>query len=273
MIAGDESPSQGAIHFSNSDPYYSTNNLDGTSTVKGYGDFTVPQSSCNLVAEGRYLGVTRRLGCVLSQPGFKYALSSSGSLVTKGSFFVGALINSGAAADVSSLAFQQALLPSDLVANSSSNPSLDLQGSPVVITGCVITPVDGFTREGVTVQGQLENGHDPVSLPVIDISSYDPKNQTLVNNLGSTYSGDPLEGYVRAGGDLTAPSGLTLNETIVYVNGKLVVNVPLSGVGAIFVTGTTTLTTTSLSSLKQLAVVSGDDVVVTGQGRLALATG
>ena len=126
---------------------------------------------------------------------------------------------------------------------------------------CSAAPPSGFTGNlvspgkisagGSQVDGQIEEDHRP--LPEIPVTDLDPAGKPLLRTLDAEVSGE-IAGFARRSGDLRMGGDL-------YVSGSL------SGLGVIVVAGRTTLSSVSLKSLQQVALVSRGDLTVTGQGQ------
>lgn len=75
----------------------------------------------------------------------------------------------------------------------------------------------------------------------LDIRSYDPASKSGVQNLGPQLSAAVLGGFARSAGNLSVTGGLTLDGGVLFVDGDLTLVGGLSGMGAVFVTGTATI--------------------------------
>lgn len=193
----------------------------------------------------------------LSDNEYYFALACAGSLQTDGPFLVGALADPARwQGNVNNPEFLAQLRRASLVANSPGNPAILLSGSPVRVTGNLVSP-GKISPGGARVDGRVEEGHRPLALPEIPLSDLDPAGKPLLRTLDSEVSGE-IAGFARRTGDLTVTGDLVLSEAVLYVDGDFSCSGSLSGVGVIAVTGRTSLRSVTLKSLQQVALVSQD---------------
>lgn len=245
----------------------SVNNLTGTAAVPGWGR-PVPPASAHLVGCSTVGGVTRNVEVILQVPPFPYAISSGRSLKSSGNLLVGAL-PPGADVMTADLS-EDGLQPANLLSNGSGPGSLAL-GPNSIITGDVRSAGEvSIDPLGSRIGGQVKHHSDPIDLPRLDLSDYDPVRQGRSNVrelTDSRLSNPALVGFVRRQGDLDVRDGLVLDNGVLYVDGNLDIKGGVHGVGAIFVTGDTTVKGGSnLASDNQVALLTGGAVKILGGG-------
>lgn len=147
-----------------------------------------------------------------------------------------------------------------------SNGSISLTGPSTRVTGDV-KAVGSVTNSGAVVEGQVEEHHAEVALPSIPITAYDPGTDvTIVRQLDASYPGLTVSGLARRQGDLMLTvSGLSLDSGLLYVDGNVVINGGVTGLGAIICTGNVTVNGgASLTTANLAAVVAKGHVILRG---------
>ena len=267
---GDASDASGRITFKNTETYHSTNNFSNEEmTSFDAGDFhrKIPGHTVHLLSRGTYGRKQAYVEAFVAIPPYDFALACTGSLQTDGPFLVGALSDPSAwQGSADSPDFLSQLRRASLVANSPGNPAIFLSGSPVRVTGNLVTPGTVRKTASVQVDGQVEEGHRPLAVPAVDFAELDPEGKPLLRTLDAEVSGE-IAGFARRTGDLTVSGDLTLKEGVLFVDGNFTCSGALSGLGVIAVTGRTVLSSVTLKSLQQLALVSKGDLTVSGQGQ------
>ena len=251
----------------------STNHLQGKLPGSSVADgSSLPASSLQLIAVGNYRGQRIRVVQMLLIPPFKYALSSSGAIVSNGGLTVGSVD------DPALLANGFGSLPDDLIkaghlaGNQSGPDSVHLNASPtrpVVIKGDVDSAGAVQKTDDAKVLGGIKENRQPVPLPSIPVHDYDPKDRSdLVKLEDPTQAHLVVKKPVRRQGALKITSGLEMTEGYLYVDGDLDIYGGISGKGAIFATGSIQVHgVSSFAANNQQAIVAGGDVSVEGQGR------
>ncbi len=236
----------------------STNNLAGDNSVPGWDDRVVPQHAVLLVGEGRYGSVTRRVEALLYVPPFPYSVASQGNFVATGPLLVASVGTPGDAD----------LLPGHLVSNASGAKAVTTEAE-AEITGDLQTSGGAELSSRTEVRGELRLHDAPATLPLVNVSDYDPAGQGKTSQNAPAYLKSPvLEGFVRRAGDLQIQDGLELQGASVFVDGNLTLEGGVRGQGALFVTGDALLLGGSaLSSDNQAALVVGGDVEVRSDDR------
>lgn len=251
----------------------STNHLQGKLPGSSVADgSSLPASSLQLIAVGNYRGQRIRVVQMLLIPPFKYALSSSGAIVSNGGLTVGSVD------DPALLANGFGSLPDDLIkaghlaGNQSGPDSVHLNASPtrpVVIKGDVDSAGSVQKTDDAKVLGGIKENRQPVPLPSIPVHDYDPKDRSdLVKLEDPTQAHLVVKKPVRRQGALKITSGLEMTEGYLYVDGDLDIYGGISGKGAIFATGSIKIHGVSnFAANNQQAIVAGGDVSVEGLGR------
>lgn len=249
------------VTFDPEQRYASVNHFEREGTVE------VPKDTTRLWSVGRFRGVEAVIEAYVARPSFPFALASSGPLDTRGAFFAGTL-DSVEAADLplDSPEFRKHLTQASLLSN---GDRVKLQGAPVRVTGDIVCAGAVDLDAGVRVEGEVRDHVSPRPLPAFELASFDTAGKALLLTLppGELRRRDPVKGYARCGGSLTVVEGLRLEEAILFVDGDLTVRGPLSGKGAVFVTGDVVLESAALGALDQLALVSGGSMRISGNGR------
>lgn len=269
---GDREDAVGLVTYDSGELFHSVNNFGKYETaVFTAGDFhrIIPRNSIYLLGKGQYGNAVVYEEAIASMPPYEFALASAGSMATEGAFLVGALEDPAALAEgVDSPAFLQALRRASLASNSAASPAIRLEGAPVKITGNVVSPGTVVRGPGVQVDGIVEEGHRPVGLPVIPLQELDPAGRPLLLTLENEVVSSTLDidGFARRAGNLRISGDLKLSEGVLFVDGDLTVTGAISGLGCVVCTGRCTVSSASLRSLKQVALLSRGDLTITGSG-------
>ena len=248
---------------------YSVNNLEGTQPVIGALQRPVAAAQAQLIGEGRCGGVVRKVVAVLAVPPFPYAIASAGPVSAQGGLTLGSLeaVPSG---DISA---DTPLLPADLLSNFAGSNAIFL-GANTHVSGDVKAPggidLDPAAPVGsIRVEGLIESGAAPESLPKIPLSDYDPQQSGKdFTPLGNGLYTDPLHvsGVMRRQGNLEAENGLALTGGLLFVDGDLTVHKGLTGQGVVACTGKVTLEGQNrLVSGNGVALLTGKDLTISGR--------
>lgn len=255
----------------------STYNMESDQSKLGHGGRVVPKRSIHFVGTGTCNGVVRRVEAILHVPVYKWALSSEGQLSSDGE-----LIVAGAEHRDDVLPSVQArldeLLPGHIASNYTEGPpSLDLTATTqVFVKGDARAAGPVNLGANATVEGEVKANAGETDLPAIDLADFDP-------NLFGAPQGlpDPLPPDLMLGkGGLFRYNGdVVVNElrmphdgtgVLLWVDGDLVVNGGMNGVGAVFATGNITIRgagQTNVVADNVCAVVAGGDLTVEGTDR------
>jgi hypothetical protein len=249
---------------------YSTNNLSSDAGCSGWRDATVPRFAVHLVAIGTCNGVTHSMETIFHRPPFPYVVASSGRIVSPAGLQVAAVKDLSALKGKLSELDSRDLLPGSLASNSTERDAVTL-GPDTEITGDIqasggVKLIDPQGR--VVIRGAMRQYGDPVPLPEIDITAYDPKGKVGTQSLPASLAAPTLEGRCRRDGDLTIGGDLKLDGALLYVDGNLTVSGGVTGKGAVIVLGKTTINgACALAADNEAALLSRGDVVISGRGK------
>lgn len=226
-LPGDPATSYGYLTFSKASARsHSTYNLNNDNSVPGFQGRVVPGHSIHLVGVGCCGDVVRTAEVILELSPFPYALASSGPIESSGELLVGALdTQSGLEPDSDNL------LPAHLASNHTGDESVVLRGHTMVVGD--LRSAGGFKLDdSVIVRGEKVPFGDPVTLPKIDVRSYDPAySGHSYQELPAFTSGLRLNGIFRSTGDLNVLGDLRLDNATLYVNGKVTIQGAVVGQG------------------------------------------
>jgi|GEM_PF-1111902 len=249
---------------------WSYNNLEVDASKNGCGR-TVPKFAIHLVGTGISNGVVRHVEAVLHIPPFPYAIAASGKFESQNGLLVAAVKEAKYAMNGASAIAPENLVPSHLASNSRDKKAIKL-GKGTKITGDVRSSggVELDPDGGAEVQGKTICNADPIKMPKIDVTSYDPEVQKIegIQQLPGSMDGQKMEGVSKRKGDLTVNGDLTLDNGVMYVEGDLNIHGGVKGKGGLFVTGKTTIDRgASLDSTNTAVLISKGDVNLTGKGK------
>ena len=243
--------------------------LPGPSQADGS---SLPAASLQLISVGQYRGQRVRVVQLVLIPPFRYALSSSGEVVSNGGLTVGSVEDPASLANGFDSLSDEQIKAGNLAGNQAGAGSVVLNASPtrpVVIKGDVDSAGDVEKTSDAKVLGGVRENHQPVPLPSIPVRDYDPKDRSDVVKLeDATQSHLTIEKPVRRQGPLKITSGLEMTKGYLYVDGDLDIYGGITGKGAIFATGDIKVHGVStFGANNQQALVAGGDVRIEGQGR------
>lgn len=247
---------------------FSTNNYEGLEP-DGYERQLAPQT-IQLLATGECAGVVRHVEVVVSLPEFPITMACDGP-VTVSNSLIASLPSFDDMSYSTSAGFavdQDALEPGDLVSNSSSSSALVLDADTRV-TGD-LQALGGVALNGAVVEGEVRSPWSlPAPIPEFVITEFDPaaNENTHYEELSAGVISNPvsLVGNVRVPGALTIRNSLALDNAVLYVDGNLTVEGPLSGTGAIVVKENATVKGGArLDANEQIALLTGGGATLTG---------
>jgi len=248
----------------------SVNNLRFPGATEAPDGRSVPAFTARLVGEGRVGGCTQRVEALLKIPALP-ALASDGRVNCTGQVLVAAVERYE---DVAPLVLNHdaARLPADLAANASGSDSVSL-GPGSLITGDVqaVGKVK-LADESSRILGELHTGGDPVPLPVIELSKFDPvlDGRPYTKFDWAPDSNPTFSGRLRRTGELTITGDLTLDCGFLYVEGDVQVEGSIRGRGAIVTTGKLTVGNGAvLDANNSLALLASGDLTISGLDRKA----
>jgi Tfp pilus assembly protein PilX len=249
---------------------WSFNNLECDASKDGCGR-TVPRFAVHLVGTGISNGVVRRIEAVVHIPPFPYAIASSGKFESGDGLLVAGVKKPEDAFNGASMIAPENLIPSHIASNSRDVKAVKL-GSGTKITGNVRASggIETDPHGGTNILGQMLCNADPVALPRIDVTTYDPITQGMegVQTLPASMDAQTLEGAGKRAGNLTVNGDLTLDGALVYINGDLTIHGGVKGKGGLFVTGKTVIDCgSSLDTSNAAVLMSKGDITLGGIGK------
>ncbi len=247
---------------------YSTNNYTGDQTT-GW-NREVPAQSIHLIGVGESGGVTRMVEVVAHMPGFPVAMVCDGPVIVTDTT-IGSIASPGdliRGNNGSYTVAENKLKPGHLVTNSQSQTACVLD-QPTLVTGD-IQARGSVVPNGARIEGEVRSPYSGIApVPEFNLVDFDPKANPNVHYeaLSGTFGSLDLVGNVRHDGSLTLSGDLNLDNAYLFVDGDLTVRGNLQGVGAVIVTGKAVFDgTVALASSKQIAVLSGKGLELTGKG-------
>jgi hypothetical protein len=245
---------------------YSTNNISNDRSIEGDGR-SVPASALHLYGVGESGGKKRVVEVLLHVPALPYSIASAGAIEARNGLIVGSLDEIPSDGDIPT---PDQLGPADIHSNSSGTAIV--LGRQTRIGGDVtaVGKVDPLGSPSVLIMGEMLNDADPVELPELDLSDYDPelRSGSFDSYNDGRYSDLSIPGAAKSFGDLEVTSGgLHLDGGLLFVDGSLKVTGGLSGKGILVVTGTLTVDGAARASREsQLAILVGRDFHLQGRG-------
>lgn len=253
----------------------SVNNLENDSSVVMADGRTLPAFSVYLAAVAEYGGVSKVVESVMTIPLYKYALATSGSVVSNGGLLVAAIDeNTDLSVGLSNVP-QSELLPGHVAANGTTQTVL-ASGSGAnssLVTGDVIAGGTVNVGQNTDVQGAVKENQSPEELPELEVTDYDPTGWVGVQsfNQGQVAGNSPLdplelEGIWHRSGNLQVAGDLDLSGgCYVFVDGNLSISGSVTGKGSIFSTGNVSIGRASgFSSDNVAALIADGDITLSG---------
>lgn len=252
------------VTFNSSSAYpHSTNNttLDNDSGSLGR---TVPDGMLHIVSTGYCKGQYRSVECIIEKPPFPFGLATSGPihstepLVVKGVSSLDKLVSGDEDR------------PGHILCNSAEGVRIDQVNPPrpTEISGFIKSAGPAVVAQPAVVRGGIRAHSDASSFADINIENFknegEPGVVTLVDN---TYPEDQQMDimYYHPGGGLTYQGSVNMNRALLYVDGDLTINGPVSGEGLIVVNGNATFQAgTTLSGSNKMAVLCSGDMTING---------
>lgn len=244
---------------------YSTNNISNDRSIEGDAR-SVPASALHLYGVGESGGKRRVVEVLLHVPALPYSIASAGAIEARNGLIVGSLDEIPTDGDIPT---PDQLGPADIHSNSSGTAIV--LGRQTRIGGDVtaVGTIDPLGSPAILVMGEMLNDADPVELPELDLSSYDPelKSGSFDSYNDGRYSDLSIPGAAKSSGDLeVASGGLNLDGGLLFVDGDLKITGGLSGKGILVVTGHLTVDgATRASRESQLAIIVGRDFHLEGR--------
>ena len=230
--------------------------MDAPPATPGYG-LQVPPGTIQVVATGvSPSGTTRYVQAVLHIPPCAYALACSGPLS----------LNSVTIGGVNPAATSPELLtdPANMGTGTIvSNGSLSMANSYVKGDAQAARSIQ---LTNTTVVGEIRPNAGQAALPNVDLALRDPRGKPGVRDLTSSFSESSLTGLARCSAPvLTVPQDLTLDNSILYCTGDLVVQGGLKGQGMVVVLGNATINgSLTLDDSNNAVLLCNKSVTITG---------
>ncbi len=242
---------------------HSTNNTDLAHNSGSLGR-TVPDGKIHLVSTGYCKGQYRVVECLIERPPFPFGLAASGPIHSKDPLKVKGVYT------LSDYQNGNEDRPGHVLSNSTKGIKIDQVSPPVPteISGFVksVGPVD--IDQPATVRGGIRTGADLSTLPSIDIDAFRNQGQpgvvTIIDdNFSKEQNLDIM--YYHPGPVLRYGSQVNLKNGLLFCEGDLIIEGPVTGEGLIITKGKATfLSGTSLSGDNRMAVLSGGDMTIRG---------
>lgn len=263
----------------------STNNRTDSSVEGSNPRFGVPGQAVHLVARAEVGGAVSVMEALIEFPKFPYSIASKGPISSSGGLVVAA-VRQGVDYSLGGPIDPSALEPGSLVSNSQgSGPAVTLAGDNMIL-GNLESASGADLSIGTKIFGETKLYTDPVPLPQLDATDYDPLNPAsthgavdpdqvqMVNSgagilsvKGYNVFGQKLsDGNYNPSATLTVDNGIRLKGGVLYVNGNLNVSSGgVSGKGAIIATGNITVHGDGEATTdNEAALVSNGNIVLSG---------
>lgn len=266
-VPGMPEGAEGKLTFDPAQPMYSTSHVDGN-TAPAWQNRPLAAGRVHLVAQGQCRGVARTVECLIFSPKFPRAIGCDGPIELKSAFVASANILSDVVDPDGTVHINsEQMNRGDVVCNDITTL---LQASRV--KGAVQSKLRVDQQDGSVIEGEVLSPYQQVPLPAFDVHQYDPKADpdTVCDEVdgGIFPSSQPaVTGIRRFKSDCTFSGDLKLDNAIVYVAGDLTIQGSLSGVGAIFCEGKTSVGgSVKLNSADSIALISNGDIRLRGDG-------
>lgn len=262
-------------------PVSTNNRKDGSvpgPSPPGGVPFYIPGESMHLVARAEVNGAYSTMHAVVKFPKFPYSIASGGAIKSNGGLLVASL-KPDVYSDLSLPIHEEDLEPGHLVSNSKSGDSaIEMTGENTIMGD--LRSASGVTINADTrVFGEMRLNADPVELPVLHASSYDPRGSSPdgipsgsppgADEIQYVHSGAAslsVKGYNVSEGPLTVDNGITLNGGVLFVDGALTVSAGgIQGKGAVIATGDITVIGGGEATTdNQAALISDGNITLRG---------
>jgi hypothetical protein len=266
----------GLVSFNKSElpKHYSTTNLQNDQTVVGAGGTAVPANSVHIVSRGRVGGVERWIECIYHKPPYPDGLVASGPIEASGLVLSG--VRKGEdyqGGDPQSIPPEDRVL-ANLFSNAAHGPSPGLPsislGPGCHINGTVGTAGQIKVEPMTVIKGELlpfSQARPLPSLSIADRISVLTPNSVDVASLGGDLQLNK-SWFNHANGGLHVGGNLHLNGSALTVNGPLVVDGAVKGLGVILVDGSVDIRNggSSIQSTDQVAIGATGDVTLQASG-------
>jgi hypothetical protein len=236
----------------------STNNFKGEAPVVGGAGLPVAPGTVELLGFTEVNDQVVKVRHVISVPPFSFAAVTDGSFESTGSLLIGQVPETMDPAT----ATLDDLLPSSLGA-----------GGDLALSG--VADIVGNAQAGgsvvqsgaINIRGEIYEDRPLLGYPEIDILAYRSDVPFAASMPTSSESALSVDAHTLVVGDLAVLGTLTLNNSILYVEGNLTVGGGIQGVGAIVSEGKVSVSgLSSLTANQVTAILAADDVTLNGMG-------
>ena len=238
----------------------SCNNLNGPVSTAGDG-LTVPRSSTYLAALGRYRSERIQIETILVRPPYPTGCAARGPILMESVRLWGQPLNTVPTDPPNPNPWS----PANVFTNRSGPQAMqidalcDIFGDALAVGDIALSP-------GGQVRGELSPRSSAHAVPHLDIAAM-WSNVAALSNIVPFKAGEILTSFVVVNADLNAPGDLVMDGGFLAVNGNLNIAGRLSGRGLVLATGNVTAQAgAQLVAENRLALLSGGDVVLAGQG-------
>jgi hypothetical protein len=236
----------------------STNNFRGDTPVTGAAGFDVAPGTVELLGFTEVNKQIVKVRHVISVPPFSFAAVTDGSFESTGSLLIGQVPET---LDPATATLDD-LLPSSLGA-----------GGNLVLSG--VADIVGNAQAGgsvvrsgsINIRGEIYENRPLMAYPEIDIQAYQTDVPFAATLPPGSHTDLTVDSHTIVNGNLSVLGTLTLNNSILYVEGNTGIGGGVQGVGAIVCEGKVTVNGLSnLSAGQVTAILAADDVTLNGVG-------
>jgi hypothetical protein len=248
----------------------SMNNFFGTGVRNGAFGRQVPVNTVHLVGVGICGSVRKSIEAIYYVPPFPNSLASAGPVRSRGGLLVAGVKDPARFTGNYANTPADNKAPSHVMSNSADPRAVEL-GDGAVIQGNVGAVGGIRLAPSVVVSGEVREFMEPQPLPDLDLDAIFAKlnRQHGKDILPNVVSGDyQLAWNAACPGDLHLTGSLDLHQGMLWVGGNLVVDGGITGEGAVYVAGETTVRRgADFRSTDQVALVSRRRIHLDGAGQ------
>lgn len=242
---------------------YSTNNTT-LKNDEGYLGRIVPDGMIHVISTGYCKGQYRTVECVLEKPPFPFGLGTSGPVVSVDPITIKGT-STAAAYDPN----KDGDRPGHLLCNSKEGVTIGgLKGKKTEISGFVKSAGPVSIAQPAEVKGGIRTYADASTLTDINVASFDLDGQPgVVTIVDSVYTQEQKLDvmYKYSGPELHYLRSVALEKAMLYVDGDLTIDGPVTGEGLIVVNGNAHFKSgTALAGSNKMAVLASGDVTIEG---------
>ncbi len=247
----------------------SGNNLAGLRATTISDGSRIPPATARVYCLGECRGARLLLVGNICAAQYPFALACQGSIQAAGDLTVAGSAQLEETAIEALLANPSTLGSPAHILSNSRDDGIHCQGNRVYLCGDVVTSgIIDLQGNPLRVLGQLREHSPPRLLPSIPVSQFDP----LLTETGCdqlTGGNLPEANFLRrtrVQGSLRVNGDLEIHQTLLFVDGRLTVQGKLLGSGLVVTTGDLDLGSAQLQTSGRVALVSGGDLSLRGQG-------